>query len=102
VAVRKIDRVLQVAPMPGSDASLAYAVHFDGGSEPSVVIEYANSVFASASHARQLVAPYLNAEVVPRRLVVDREGNVRVREANFSRFRAGYRWSRPCSSSSAV
>lgn len=82
MAVRKIDRVRQVPPMPGSDASIAYAVHFDGGPEPSVIIEYAHSAFASASHARQLVAPYLNAEVVPRLLVVDREGNVRVRDTD--------------------
>lgn len=80
MAMRRIDRVRQVPPLPGSDASIAYAVHFDSGSEPSVIIEYAHSAFASASHARQLVAPYLNAEVVPRRLVVDREGNVRVRD----------------------
>jgi hypothetical protein len=76
--VRKIDRVRQVPPTPGSDASIAYAVHFD--SEPAVVVEYATSAFASVAHARQVVTPYLNAEVMPRRLAVDREGKVRVRD----------------------
>ena len=80
MAVRKIDRVRQVPPTPGSDASIAYAVHFDSGPEPAVVVEYATSAFAAASHARHAVTPYLNAEVVPRRLTVDREGNVRVRD----------------------
>lgn len=76
--MRKIDRVRQVPP--GSDASIAYAVHLDSGPEPAVTIDYVTSAFASAAHARQVVAPYLNAEVVPRRFVVDREGNARVRE----------------------
>jgi hypothetical protein len=78
VAVRKIDRVRQVPPSPGSDASIAYAVHFDSGPDPAVVVEYATSAFASVAHARQVVAQYLDAEVMPRRLVVDREGNGRV------------------------
>jgi len=82
VAVRKIDRVRQVPPTPGSDASIAYAVHFDSGPEPAVVVDYVTSAFASASHARQVVTPYLNTEVMPRRFVVDREGNVRVRDTD--------------------
>jgi hypothetical protein len=80
VARRKIDRVRQVPPTRGSDASIAYAVHFDSGPEPSVIVEYATSAFAAGSHARQVVTPYLDAEVMPRRFVVDREGTVRVRE----------------------
>jgi hypothetical protein len=66
--------------MLGSEASIAYAVHFDSGPEPAVVVEYATSAFASVSHVRKAVTPYLNAEIVPTRLSVDREGNVRVRD----------------------
>lgn len=82
MAVRKIDRVRQVPPSAGSDASIAYAVHFDSGPEPAVVIDYVTSAFASAANARQVVTPYLNAEFMPGRLVVDREGNVRVRDSD--------------------
>ena len=78
--MRKIDRVRQVPPTPGSDTSIAYAVHFDSGPDPAVTIDYLTSAFASAAHARHVVAPYMNAEIVPRRIVVDREGNARVRE----------------------
>ena len=80
--MRRIDRVRQVPPTPGADTSIAYAVHFDSGLEPAVVIDYATSAFASASHARRVVTPYLNAEVMPRRFVVDREGNVRMLDSN--------------------
>ena len=80
MAARKIERVRQVPPSPGADASIAYAVHFDSGPEPGVVIDYVTSVFASASHARRVVTPYLNAEVMPERFVVDREGNIRTRD----------------------
>ena len=78
MSVRKIDRVRQVPPTAGADTSIAYAVYFDSGPEAAVVVDYVTSAFASAAHARQVVAPYLNAEVMPARFVVDREGSVRV------------------------
>jgi hypothetical protein len=72
--------VRQVPPTSGSDASIAYAVHLDSGEEPAVLVEYATSAFASVAHARRVVAPYLDAEVMPKRFVVDREGNARARD----------------------
>jgi hypothetical protein len=76
----KINRIRSVPPTPGTDAEAAFAVHFDDGPEPQMVVEYAASGggrHASSSHSRQAVRPYLDDENPPRRLAVDREGNVR-------------------------
>lgn len=72
--------MLEVPPTPGSDRSIAFALHFreDDRPEPQIVVEYEVGAegYASASHARGLAARYLNDAVPPRRLVVDRDGIV--------------------------
>ena len=57
--------------------------HFEDRPEPQIVVEYAagdGGKHASEAQARKAVAPYLDQEDLPRRLFVDREGNIRVRD----------------------
>jgi hypothetical protein len=75
-----IGRVREVPPTPGSDCTIAFALHFreDEQPEPQIVVEYAEGAegYASMDHARRLAARYLNEAVPPSRLVVDRDGIV--------------------------
>jgi hypothetical protein len=76
-----IGRVRAVPPQAGSDRDAAFAIHFaeDDQPEPQMTVEYAApSSVASAAHAREAVGPYLDDDEPPRRLVVSREGAVRV------------------------
>lgn len=74
-------RVREVGPAPDSDCDAAYAVQFDDGVDPGVMIEYAaGGRDVSSSHARHLVQDFLTrGEVPPRRILVDRAGNARPR-----------------------
>jgi serine/threonine protein kinase len=79
-----IGRVRSISPTPGSDCEAAYAIHFkeDDQPEPQMVVEYAaggGGRLANARHARAASAPYLSQENPPKRLVVDRAGEVHVR-----------------------
>ena len=74
-------RIRQVDPTANSDYDAAYAVRFDDGAGPDVMIEYAaGGRIASSSHARHLVQTYLTrGDVPPRRIMIDRSGNARPR-----------------------
>jgi hypothetical protein len=80
----KINRIRSVPPTPGTDCDAAFAIHFDDGPEPNMLVEYAAGAgqrFASESHARTVVATfYLEDDEPPRRLLVDMQGNVQPRE----------------------
>lgn len=81
-----IGRVRSVAPTPGSDCEAAFALHFqeDDQPDPQITIEYASGgggKYASAAHAKAAAASYLDDERPPRRLLVDRAGNVHQRDS---------------------
>lgn len=81
VPIQNIKRVRPIEPAPGADVDNVYAIHFDDGPEPQIVVEYAaggGAEHASEAHARKAVAPYLDQDELPKRLIVDRDGNVRV------------------------
>ena len=80
--IQNIKRVRPVEPTPGADVEYAYAIHFDEGPEPQITVEYVagGGKHASEEHARKAVAPYLDQEELPRRLIVDSDGDVRVRD----------------------
>jgi hypothetical protein len=72
--------------MAGSDCDAAFAIHFaeNDQREPQVIVEYAGGGgwrYATQAHARRVVTPYLDDESPPRRLIVDRDGNVRPQAA---------------------
>jgi len=76
-----VGRVRRVPPISGSDREDASAIHFSERdlAEPNMTVEYAaggGGRHASA-HARSAVTPCLDDEDPPRRLIVDRDGNVR-------------------------
>ena len=77
--IQNIKRVRPIEPS-GADVENAYAIHLDEGPEPQIVVEYAagGGKHASEAHARKAVEPYLDQDEVPERLIVDRDGNVRV------------------------
>jgi hypothetical protein len=83
VARWSIGRVREVPPAPGSDCTIAFALHFreDDQPEPQIVVEYAEGAegYASMDHARGLASRYLDHAVPPRRLLVDRDGIVEPR-----------------------
>ena len=79
--LQNIKSIRPVEPTPGADVESAYAIHLDEGPEPQMVVEYAaggGARHASEAHARKAVEPYLDHEELPKRLIVDRDGNVRV------------------------
>jgi hypothetical protein len=81
-----IGRVRSVPPAPGSDCEAAFALHFqeDDQPDPQITVEYASGGggrYASPAHARATAAPYLDDEIPPRRLIVNREGNTHRRES---------------------
>jgi hypothetical protein len=87
VARWSVSRVQEIRPSRGSNAYAAYAIYFaeDDQPEPRVTVEYAIGIsshrrLASPEHARDAVEPFLDEPILPRRLLVDRDGNVSVRE----------------------
>jgi len=80
VPIQNIKRVRPIEPTPDSNYEVAYGVHLDDGPEPQVVVEYASGAghHASEAHAREAVARYLDEDVLPARLIVDRDGTIRV------------------------
>lgn len=79
-----IGRVRSIRQAPGSDCEAAYAIHFkeDDRADPQMVVEYASGGggrYASATHARRAVDPFLGDKAPPKRLLVDRDGNARPR-----------------------
>jgi hypothetical protein len=72
--------------MAGSDCEVAFALHFreDDQPDPQITVEYASGgsgKYASLAHARKVAEPYLDDEIPPRRLLVDRAGNVHRRDS---------------------
>jgi hypothetical protein len=80
-----VDRIREVRPAHRSGAYAAFAIYFVGEEEPQVTVEYAFGIstgrrLASPEHAGAAVEPYLDEPILPRRLLVDRDGSVSVRE----------------------
>jgi hypothetical protein len=70
-------------PVAGSDRDAAFAFELaaPGRESEQVTVEYAKpSSLASLDHARSVVSAHLDDETPPRRLIVDREGNVAISE----------------------
>jgi hypothetical protein len=76
----EIQRVVAVAPTDGSDCDAAYLLKLSyGDEEADVVVEFAApSSVASGGYAQEVVGPYLRVDEPPQRLVVERDGSVRV------------------------
>ena len=77
--IQNIKRIRPIEPTPDSDYDVAYAVHVDDGPEPQAVVEYAKGAgrHASEAHVRHALAPYLDEDELPARLIVDRDGTIR-------------------------
>jgi hypothetical protein len=85
VARWHIDHGREIRPPHGSSAYAAFEIVL-AGADPTqterVVVEYAIGAtrrLASPAHVREVVEPYLDEAMPPRRLLVDPQGNVSVR-----------------------
>jgi hypothetical protein len=76
----EVQRVVAVSPTDGSDCDAAYLLKLSYGEEQAeVVVEFAApSSVASAGYAQEVVTPYLGVDEPPQRLIVERDGSVRV------------------------
>jgi hypothetical protein len=76
----EIQRVVAVSPTDGSDCDAAYLLKVSYGEEEAeVVVEFAApSSVASGGYAQEVLGPYLRHDEPPQRLVVERDGTVRV------------------------
>ena len=77
--IQNIKRVRPIEPAPDSGYEVAYGVHLDDGPEPQAVVEYAKGAghHASEAHVRRALAPYLDEDELPARLIVDHDGTIR-------------------------
>jgi hypothetical protein len=76
----EIQRVVAVSPSDGSDCDAAYLLKVAYGEESAeVVVEFAApSAVASGGYAQEVVGKFLSHDEPPQRLVVERDGSVRV------------------------
>jgi hypothetical protein len=76
----EIQRVVAVSPTNGSDCDAAYLLKVAYGEEQAeVVVEFAApSSVASGGYAQEVVGKFLRDDEPPQRLVVERDGSVRV------------------------
>ena len=76
----EIQRVVAIAPTEGSGCDAAYLVKVSYGEEQAdVIVEFAEpSSVASGGYAQEVLGPYLGDDEPPQRLVVERDGGVRV------------------------
>lgn len=76
----EIQRVVAVSPSDGSDCDAAYLLKVAYGEESAeVVVEFAApSAVASGGYAQEVVGKFLADDEPPQRLVVERDGSVRV------------------------
>jgi hypothetical protein len=77
----EIEQTRPVEASPGMDVDAAFAFNIVAGDEArQVTVEYSAPSHvehvSSASHARGIVGEYLDDDVPPRRIIVDRDGNV--------------------------
>jgi hypothetical protein len=76
----EIQRVVAVAPSNANDCDAAYLLKVAYGEEQAeVVVEFAApSAVASGGYAQEVVGKFLADDEPPQRLVVERDGSVRV------------------------
>jgi hypothetical protein len=76
----EIQRVVAVAPTNANDCDAAYLLKVAYGEEQAeVVVEFAApSAVASGGYAQEVVGKFLGDDEPPQRLVVERDGSVRV------------------------
>lgn len=76
----QIQRVVAISPTDGSDCDAAYLLRVSYGEEQAeIVVEFAApSSVASGGYAQEVVGKYLRDDEPPQRLVVERDGTVRV------------------------
>jgi hypothetical protein len=69
-----------VDPTPGAECDASYLVTLTRGeSKVRSMVEFvAPAAVASIGYAREVLAPFLADDEVPRRLIVSRDGSVRV------------------------
>jgi hypothetical protein len=69
-----------VAPTPGSECDASYLVTLSRGERKvrSLVEFVAPAAVASIGYAREVLGPFLGDEDLPERLIVSRDGSVRV------------------------
>ena len=76
----EIQRVVAVSPSAGSDCDAAYLLKLAYGEEAAeVMVEFAApSSVASGGYAQEVVGKFLADDEPPQRLVVERDGSVRI------------------------
>ena len=71
------DRARRVDPSPGRDTEAAFTFYLEAdGAERQMTVEYVRSADGSIADASANVRPYLDEDMPPRRLIVDRQGAV--------------------------
>ena len=71
------DRVRRVDPSPGRDTTAAFTFWLQAdGAERQITVEYARGADASVADASANVRQFVNEDIPPRRLIVDRQGGV--------------------------
>ena len=79
-----IDDTRAVEPTPGADCDASYVIKLSRGEERArAMIEFsAPSSVASNGWAREVLTPFLGHDEPPQRLIVARDGTVRVLTAS--------------------
>jgi hypothetical protein len=92
-----IQRVVAVSPTDGSGCDAAYLLKISYGDEQAeVIVEFAApSSVASGGYAQEVVGPFLREDEPPQRLVVERDGSVRVAAGPLSADRVPRRQTAP-------
>lgn len=78
-----IERERPVGASPGRDTDAAFVLRLTmrGGQNFNTTVEYAAGIGDRLPiEPREAIRPYLDNEVPPRRLIVDRQGNVRAED----------------------
>jgi hypothetical protein len=75
-----IDDTRAVEPTPGADCDASYMLKLSRGEERArAMVEFAApSAVASNGYAREVLGPFLGDDELPQRLIVSRDGSVRV------------------------
>jgi hypothetical protein len=75
-----VDDTRPVEPTPGADCDSSYLLKLSRGDEraESKVEFTAPSTLTSIGYAREALAPFLGDDELPERLIVSRDGKVRV------------------------
>ena len=75
-----VDETRAIEPTPNADCDASYLLKLSRGERKArAIVEFAApSSVASNGYAREALAPFLRDEELPARLIVGRDGNVRI------------------------